>query len=191
MTGLLYVTGNPIKFQLANSICGPLGVPLERTSVDIHEIQAETGEPVAQDKAAKAFTLLQQPLLVSDDSWMIPGLKNFPGPYMKSMNDWFSPEDWLRLTTDLEDRRITLRQIVVYQDADGQQMFTMDIQGILLHEVRGTSPHPHATVTSFDGGKHSNAEYHEKGENAAKDHHNAWHDFAEWYARERATVRLS
>jgi len=61
---------------------------------------------------------------------------------MKSINDWFTPEDWLRLTSDLTDRTIILRQIVVYQDKHGQQLFSVDIPGMLLREAQGTSPYP-------------------------------------------------
>jgi XTP/dITP diphosphohydrolase len=185
MGKLLYVTGNNVKFRQAAFTCEPAGIDLEQTRLKIEEIQSETGEPVARDKATKAFAKLGQPLVTSDDNWMIPGLKNFPGPYMKSINDWFTPDDWLRLTRDLTDRRITLRQIVVYHDGDGQQLFSVDIPGILLKEARGKSPYAHATVTSFDDGKHSNAEYHERGESAAQNHHTPWHEFAEWYKREK------
>jgi XTP/dITP diphosphohydrolase len=181
MNDLIYVTGNAIKFRQAAITCEPFGISLQQTELDIVEIQAETGEPVARDKAQKAFALLQKPLVISDDSWMIPGLNNFPGPYMKSMNHWFTPEDWLRLTNTLEDRTITLRQIVVYQDANDQQLFTVDVPGILLHEIRGTSPFSQSTIVSLDGGKRSAAEFHEKGESAAAQHHNPWHEFAKWY----------
>jgi len=188
MKELLYVTGNNIKFRQASRVSEPFGITLQQAKVDVHEIQAETGEPIARDKAAKAFEILNKPLVVSDDNWMIPGLKNFPGPYMRYMNEWFSSEDWLRLTASLKDRRVILQQIVVYQDANGQRAFSVDISGILLYEIRGISPYPHATIMSFDGGKHSNAEYHEKGESASQHHHNVWRDFAEWYAKEHATA---
>jgi len=182
MQELLYVTGNPIKFHQAIVACEPAGISLQQTTLDIHEIQAETGEPVARDKATKAFAMLSKPVVVSDDSWMIPGLNNFPGPYMKSMNDWFSPEDWLRLTSTLTDRSIILRQIVVYQDEHGQQLFSVDIPGTLLREARGTSAYAHSAIVSFDDGKHSSAEYYERGESAAQHHHSPWHEFAKWYA---------
>lgn len=185
MKQITYVTGNATKFHQASVACQQAGIELQQTKLDIPEIQSETGEPVARDKAAKAFAILQQPLVVSDDSWMIPGLNNFPGPYMKSINDWFTVEDWLRLTAQLTDRSIILHQIVIYQDSEGQQLFTVDIPGILLREARGKSPFPHSTITSFDNGLHSNAEYHEKGESAAQYHHNPWHDFAAWYTQER------
>jgi non-canonical purine NTP pyrophosphatase (RdgB/HAM1 family) len=181
MKPILYVTGNVIKFRQAAATLKSFDITAEQASLDVPEIQAASGEPVARDKAVKTFAQLGKPLVVSDDSWIIPGLGGFPGPYMKYMNDWFTAEDWLRLTNTLEDRRIILRQIVVYQNADDQQLFTVDIPGILLHEIRGTTPFPQSAIVSFDGGKHSNAQYHEKGESAAAHHHNPWHEFAKWY----------
>lgn len=183
MKSLAYVTGNAFKFRQAAVTCKPFGVQLEQLELDIVEIQAETGEEIARDKATKAYAMLKKPLVVSDDSWMIPGLNNFPGPYMKQINEWFSVQDWLNLTRSLTDRSIILRQIVVYQDETEQFVFSVDIPGTLLTEARGTSPYPHTTITSFDGGKYTNAEYHEKGESAAAAHHNPWHEFAHWYGR--------
>jgi XTP/dITP diphosphohydrolase len=180
MKPILYVTGNAMKFRQAEKTLGTFSIPAEQAQLDIPEIQAPAGEPVARDKAAKAYAALARPLVVSDDSWIIPGLKGFPGPYMKYMNDWFTTEDWLRLTDKLDDRRITLRQIVVYQDADQQLVFSADIAGTLLHEARGTSPYPHSSLVTFDG-KQTNAEYHEKGESAAAHYPNPWHKFAQWY----------
>jgi inosine/xanthosine triphosphate pyrophosphatase family protein len=185
MRELLYVTGNAVKFLQAQTVCEPLGITLRQTGLKIHEIQAENGEPVACDKASKAFADLQKPLVISDDSWNIPGLKGFPGPYMSSINKWFTPRDWLRLTNDLADRTIILHQIVVYQDDKVQKVFAVDMPGILLHEARGKSPYAHSTITSLDGGKHSDAEYHERNESATPTHRTAWHEFADWYQEKR------
>jgi XTP/dITP diphosphohydrolase len=182
MNALAYVTGNSFKFSQAVVTCKPFGVSLDQVELDIPEIQAKTGEVVARDKAAKAYAELKKPLVVSDDSWMIPGLNNFPGPYMKHMSEWLTVQDWINLTQSLTDRSIILRQIVIYQDEAEQYIFSVDIPGILLTESRGTSPYPHTTLVSFDGGKHTNAEYHEKGESAAAHHHNPWHEFAQWYS---------
>lgn len=179
MEPLIYATGNPLKFRQASLTCESFGIALLQKKLDIPEIQAETGEPVARDKAMKAFALLERPLVVSDDSWMIPGLNNFPGPYMKYMNDWFSSEDWLRLTSTLSDRRIILRQIVAYQDADRQRTFALDIPGVLLPEPRGVSDYPHTTIVSFDNGRTSMAEHHERGESVVQQR-SPWHDFSEW-----------
>jgi len=130
----------------------------------------------------KAFAKLQKTVIISDDSWSIPALKGFPGAYMKSMNHWLSVEDWLRLTQPLEDRRIILQQVVVFQNAAVQKVFSCDIEGVLLAEPRGKSPSPHAHIVSFDGGKHSSAEFHERNESAAQHHRSVWDDVGKWYS---------
>lgn len=182
---LPYVTGNSVKFNLAQSMLRDFGVTLEQIKLDIPEMQAEEGEPVARNKATQAFELLQKPVIVSDDFWLIPGLNNFPGPYMKSMNAWFTAKDWLRLTDPLQDRRIILRQVAVYQDATQQKLFSVDVEGMLLHEIRGTSPYAHSSIISFDGGKTSSAETHERNhsESSVRNHHNVWHELGLWLTK--------
>jgi inosine/xanthosine triphosphate pyrophosphatase family protein len=179
---LIYATGNAIKFRQAHDACTTYGIQLDQTFLDIPEIQDDDGLVIAKDKAEKVFAELQQPVIISDDSWIVPGLQGFPGAYMKSVDHWLNEEDWLRLTLPLKDRRIILRQIVVYQDSEAQQTFTYDIEGLLLTEIRGKSPFPHSCITSFDGGKTSVGEFHERNEPAAQSLRHVWHDFAEWYS---------
>lgn len=181
MKRLCYATGNATKLLQAQKTCEPLGIELFQATVQIDEIQAASGESVALDKAAKTFAELKTPVVVSDDSWMIPGLNGFPGPYMKYMNEWLSSEDWLRLTNSLEDRRITLRQVVVYQDASQQKLFYVDIAGVLLDEIRGRADQTHDNITSFDGGQTSLGEHIEDKVSITADMPNVWHEFAEWF----------
>lgn len=186
MNNLLFVTGNDVKFRLAQDICSEFGIVMNQTALDIPEMQSEDGEPVARDKALRAYELLKQPLIVTDDTWVIPALNGFPGPYMKSMNTWFTAEDWLRLTKGLEDRTIILRQIAVYQDADQQKVFTCDIVGTMLSEIRGASKHPHNTIISFDNGEHSDAELHALGKSGAHNFQTVWHEVAAWLKTRQA-----
>lgn len=80
MKPLLFATGNNVKFRMATETCKRYGLELQQISLDLPEIQAHDGETVARDKALRVFEELQKPIIVSDDSWLIPGLKNFPGP---------------------------------------------------------------------------------------------------------------
>jgi inosine/xanthosine triphosphate pyrophosphatase family protein len=180
MKELVYATGNQIKFIHALAICDKTGLKLTQTKLDIEEIQAETGEPIARDKAE----VLDTPLVVSDESFMIPGLKGFPGPYMKYLNDWFTTDDWLRLTSSLTDRRVIKRQVVVYQDVHMQKLFALDTPALLLTEPRGESPYTYSTIISYDGGKTSSAEHHEQGKSATEHIYGPWHEFAAWYIQE-------
>jgi XTP/dITP diphosphohydrolase len=176
---LTFVTGNDIKFNLAQSICAPLGVTLGREQLEIEEIQSDQAEKIAQRKAAEAFKQLGQSLVVSDDSWLIPGLNNWPGPYMKYMNDWLTAEDFLRLTAPLTDRRVILRQVIAYDDGKQQKTFTVDVEGKLLSRIRGASKYPSLTIFSFDGDA-SDSEADDAGYLAIVKQHNAWRDLVTW-----------
>ncbi len=185
MKSLTFVTGNELKVRMAQAVLDDFKIKVEQKRLDITEIQADSGETVARDKAQKAFDILQQPLVVCDDSWLIPGLHGFPGPYMAAMQQWLTAEDWLRLTLPLADRRIILRQIAVYQDAEQQKCFAVDIEGLLLKEVRGDVTHnTHDPVISFDGGHHSAAEIHAAGRAAAAHHATTWHQLGAWLAEQ-------
>lgn len=182
MSPLTFATTNSQKFLIATTACAPFGVTLaQKPGLHIVEIQSESGEPVAAHKVHEAFSLLQCPVVVTDDTWIIPGLRGFPGPYMSSVNQWFTAKDWLRLTQTLIDRRVILRQIIAYEDAGEQQIFTADIEGVLLKEIRGTSAKANQPVFSMDGGITSIAEAFARGESAIAHRTTAWHEFAPWF----------
>jgi XTP/dITP diphosphohydrolase len=183
MNEIVFVTGSELKFKTATQICDPRLVKLVRQDLETVEIQSETGEPIAHHKANEAFQKLQKPIVITDDSWIIPGLNGFPGPYMKSMNDWFSAQDWLNLTRSLKDREIILHQILVYQDEHEQVTFSADLKGTLLTETRGESPYTHMTVVTMNGGKTSMAETLQSGGSDTKSMHTAWHEFNAWMER--------
>lgn len=177
---LIFVTTNEVKFKTAAEVMEQFGVQLEQAELELDELQAD-GEAIARHKAAQAFEKLGKPVVVTDDSWDIPGLNGFPGPYMKPMNQWLSGEDFLRLTETLTDRRIILRQHTVYQDADGQQYFVSDIVGTLLREVRGHNKYPSLTITSFANDGRSRAEALAAGQALiTPDMPSVWLQLAQW-----------
>ena len=175
-----FITSNDLKVLAAHEVCDAHHITFDRQATDFVEIQSDNGEAIARDKATQAYEKLKSPIVVTDDSWLIPGLRGFPGPYMKQVNDWFTPEDWLRLTRGLTDRRMILRQIIVYQDSDGQRVFTSDIESTLLTTSRSQSGHKHFSIISFDGGIHSAAEAVEAGHSAIQDKPNSWHELCAW-----------
>ena len=184
MSSVLYATSNPTKFRTANSVCSKEDVHLKQITIDIPEVQSNNPEEVARDKAHRAFEVIQQPLIISDDSWFIFGLNSFPGPLMKYIDETLTSKDWLRLTKDLEDRRVVVRQVIVFQDSpEHQQLFYTDVEGILLKEIRGNHNYSMMSLVSFDDGATSVAESlaKERSALAATDKRTSWHDFCQWY----------
>jgi XTP/dITP diphosphohydrolase len=179
-------TGNTLKFGIGKNVCAKYGIELVQAVVDIDEIQGEDPEKIVTRKAQDAYAALQKPVVVSDDSWAIPGLNGFPGAYMKSVNHWFTPEDFIHLTKSLQDRRVFLQQYLAYCDGTTTTVFNHDIPGTLLTEARGTSGDPAFKIVALAADKGlSIAEVYDAG----KEHEpgrfsrrkDAWHGFGEWY----------
>lgn len=182
MPPLIFVTGNAEKFEIAQAVCEPLGLRLVQRKLDIDEIQGEDSEVVIRDKVRRAYEIVQQPLVVSDDSWNIPGLNGFPGPYMKSMDHWFTPQDFLNLTRPLKDRRIILLQLLVYQDENRQHVFRQEHTATLLTEAKGSYGKPLQKVVAMPGDEGlSIAEAYDRGTvHADRDVAAGWRRLAAW-----------
>lgn len=187
MKSIYFATSNKEKIQIAQTVCAEADIPVQPVALDIDEIQGEDPEVIVRDKAKRAFKQLGMPVVVSDDTWDIPSLKGFPGAYMKSINYWFTPDDFLRLMNGVDDRKIILHQYLAYADGNVMEVFKNDIPGQIIEEARGNSeksPNMTIIVLNSDNGK-TIAEVFEQGEEAVvaryKNRPDVWHGFIEWY----------
>lgn len=183
MNTLAFCTGNFEKMENARKVGEKFGVSIEQTPLEIDEIQSEVPEKILLDKLHKAYRLLAKPLVVSDDSWEIPALGGFPGPYMKSINHWLSPEDYLRLTSTLQDRTINLVQRLGYTDGSVIKTFVQITKGELLKEIKGQYGSANHKVISLAGDNGlSIAEVYDAGANhSERGAAGVWVEFMEWY----------
>lgn len=185
---LNFATTNAEKLQIAVMKCREYGLELQQISTpDIPEIQGEDPRVIIEHKARSAYELSKAPIVVSDDSWNIPALNGFPGPYMKSINHWFDSEAFLRLMHSINDRRVYIQQYLAYADETTCIVFHADVPGIILTEVRGKNTKaPIMNVVALDDDKGmSIAEAFELGyadnpERYAK-RPDAWSALSEWY----------
>lgn len=180
---LNYVTGNQLKFLTARNNLQKHGIELEQKELEIPEIQAASTEQVALDKAARAFKLVKQPLLVSDHGWLVSALNGFPGPYMKYINTWFEPNDFLALMQNQQNREITLRQNLIYIDQDTTKSFTHDLKGYILREAKGSLGTNWDKVVCLTQDDKSIAESREESGKGSilLDEPEPWASFAKWY----------
>lgn len=187
MKPILFATGNSEKIAMAKNICDREKILIEPIKLEIDEIQGEDPEMIVRDKVIKAYEITKRPTIVSDDSWCIPALNGFPGAYMKSINEWFEPEDFLRLMHGIEDRRVVCQQYLAYMDGDLIKIFKNEIPGKFILEARGVnkkSPNMSVIVLDADNGK-TIAEVFEQGEDVVAERYrntrDVWHEFIEWY----------
>lgn len=187
METILFASTNEEKVLIAKTVCSSFGLLLGQLSLNIDEIQGEDPVLIVKDKSRRAFEEVNKAVVVSDDSWDIPALRGFPGPYMKSLNKWFKPDDFLRLMNGLNDRRIILHQFLAYNDAKEIKVFQNDIYGEIIEEARGhneKSPNMSVIVLDGDNGK-TISEVFEQGASAVSERYlrrpDVWHPFIKWY----------
>lgn len=185
MKGVIFSTGNAEKFITAKHVCDHYHIRLTQKNSDIVEIQEENSENIALDKASKAFALVNKPVVITDDSWAFSGLKGFPGAYMHSINEWFSPKDFLRLVLPLVDRKVVLTQYLVYQDRYDQKVFMWQTEGQLLKEIRGISEHPSHTIITLSGdnGLSIAEAFDQATDKSTRQSAKIWQDFAMWFKK--------
>jgi XTP/dITP diphosphohydrolase len=178
------------KFSIGQKMLQSFAIELEQIVVEIDEIQGEDTETIIRDKVAKAFAEIGKPVVVTDDSWTIPALGGFPGPYMKSINHWFTPDDFIRLTRDLDNRRVFLNQLVAYQDERETVVFRSDIAGMFVDEPRGTFGAACMKVITMDGDNGLTiSEVYDRGAEHATERigqlSDAWKELGKWYKASR------
>lgn len=183
MNEVIFLTGNETKFTNAETACEKHGVHLKQASLKIDEVQNIDPEYVITDKVKKAFEALKQPIVVSDDSWEIQGLNGFPGPYMKDMNQWFTPQNFADLTRSLKDRRIFLHSRLAYTDGKEIKLFLRTFEGYLLPEPKGVAGPPSQKIISLneDNGLSISEVYDQDLLNKDRDVHKTWDHFCKWY----------
>lgn len=176
---LNYVTSNKDKITVAKKYLSPLGIDIKEIEMDLEEIQSESGEEIIKRKAKQAFSLLKKPLIVSDHFWRIPALNGFPGAYMKYMNSWLSPQDFLNLMAPYKDRRVFLDEYIYYIDGKNEKLFKEEIEGKVLDNAQGSNEAASRSIVSLRKDGKSIAECWEKGLDPV-DNYIIWEKISNW-----------
>lgn len=176
---LTYITENKDKILLAKNGLDPLGITFQTIELDLIEIQSESIEEIARHKAIQAFEIIKEPLFVTDHGWSIPSLHGFPGPYMKYINRWFDPQDFLSLMSRHKDKTIINTDTLCYIDKHHVQIFTTQHKGRFISQVQGEGFSSNRVVTMTNDGK-SVAEHVQAGNNPFGDN-GFWKQFGKWY----------
>ncbi len=179
---LYYVTGNKNKIAIAQRYLSPLGISITPQALELEEIQSHDIEQIAIHKAKHAFGILQKPLFVNDHGWSFTALNGFPGAYMKYMNEWFTPEDFLHLMQGKENREAILTEVICYIDGHNLKTFSIQHKGEVLHEVQGKGLAA-TTVTTLSSDRQSIAKKLETNVTSVETY-TIWEEFAQWYKEE-------
>jgi XTP/dITP diphosphohydrolase len=134
------VTGNDDKWREAERILGGPSSPiiLERTKIDLPELQAATTVEVALEKAKAAFASLKRPLIIEDAGIELHALGTFPGPFIKFWEKLGGLASICRAMDGFTDRRVSAVCVLGLVDEQGNASVVEGrTEGTISKEPRG------------------------------------------------------
>lgn len=132
MKSLVFVTGNPHKFEVAKNSLRSMGYEAIQVNLDTPEIQSVDVVEVASYSAKWAADKLGKPVTLMDAGYYIEALNGFPGPFIKFINKWLSSDDLLRLMDGKTNRNIIMKFCLAYCESGKTPVtFLSEVRGII------------------------------------------------------------
>jgi non-canonical purine NTP pyrophosphatase (RdgB/HAM1 family) len=119
---LNYVTTNEYKFRNAQTYIEQVSggsVVLSQIDLETPEIQSESVTEISEHSALWAARELGAPVVAMDVSFAIEGLNGFPGPFIKYINNWLSPEDILSMLQRKKSKSAEFVDSITYATPNG------------------------------------------------------------------------
>lgn len=125
----VFITGNQHK---ADYLAQYLGRQIQHQKVDLEEIQSIDLKAIVEDKARRAYELVQKPVLIEDVSLRFMALGRLPGPLIRWFLEELGTEGLCRTLQPYEDKRAVAA--IAYGLFDGHRLHIFEAQ------VEGTVP---------------------------------------------------
>ncbi len=136
---LVFVTGNKRKFEEAREILGDVGIDIAWKNIDLKEIQADSLEEIAKEKAIDAYEKLREPCFVEDAGLFVKALNNFPGQYSKFVLNTIGYEGIIKLMKNEMDRTAEFRAVIAFTDGKEVKTFKGVVKGKIALKPSGES----------------------------------------------------
>lgn len=178
---VLYATTNKHKVAAATAALQSFGVTLQALPAeipDVHELQVDSQEAVARDKAHKYYAFLKKPLVVMDSGLFIEGLHGFPGIYTKYALETIGVEGLITLAKRIAHRTAYTERTIVFTDGTITKTFSYKCYGTILPEERGTDGRDYDFIFCVDATGKTLAEMTEADKADITGH--AWREFGTW-----------
>jgi non-canonical purine NTP pyrophosphatase (RdgB/HAM1 family) len=112
---LTIVTGNNKKYSQISWIINEV-TQTRQEKIDLEEIQTADLKEISTDKAMKAFSIVQWPVLVDDSGIVFDTYPWFPGALTKFLYEWVGMQWMRRMFQWVENRKADFQCVLSYMD---------------------------------------------------------------------------
>lgn len=134
MNSIVFVTGNPSKFQATQRY---ITFPLHKKSLDVTEIQSFDLKTIVTHKVIEAYSHIKKPVLVEDTSLQFNALGKLPGPYIKWFVEEIGNERLCTMLNNFSDRSAVVTVTYGFYDGIEVKTFSGSLTGEITTKPRG------------------------------------------------------
>lgn len=160
---MVFASTNRNKFREVQPILVQHGIDVEFAQTELTEIQSDSLEEIATDKAVSAYTQVRKPVIVEDDGLFISGLGGFPGQYSSYVFRTIGNAGILRLLSDKNDRSAFFASLIAFSDGKDVMIFEGRVAGKIA-EQKAKGGWGYDPIFVPDGATHTYAELQNKNE---------------------------
>lgn len=111
-----FASTNQNKYREVQSILSAHNISADFAQINLVEIQSDSLEEIATEKAKSAFLQVGRPVIVEDDGLFVDALGGFPGQYSSHAFKTIGNEGILKLLAGSADRSASFRSLIAFYD---------------------------------------------------------------------------
>jgi XTP/dITP diphosphohydrolase len=116
LRAVTFASTNQNKYREVQSILSSHGIVVDFAQVNLVEVQSDSLEEIAREKAKSAFAHVGRPVIVEDGGLFVDALKGFPGQYSSFVYKTIGNEGILKLLAGSAGRSASFRSLIAFYD---------------------------------------------------------------------------
>jgi XTP/dITP diphosphohydrolase len=181
MSTITFASTSQNKFLEVHSILSTRNISVDFSRTHLVEIQSDSLEEIAKEKAKTAFARVGRQVIVEDDGLFIDSLGGFPGQYSSFVFGTIGNDGILKLLAGADNRSAYFRSLIAFYDGIKLSISDGRVDGRISDRITkggwGYDPIfvPDGTDLTFAELKKSKNEYSHRKKALEK--------FAQWYLK--------
>lgn len=129
-----FASTNENKYREVRSILALRGIEVEFAKTELVEIQSDSLEAIAREKAESAYMQVSRPVIVEDDGLFIDGLRGFPGQYSSYIFKTIGNAGIVKLLSGMRERSASFVSLIAFSDGKATTIFEGKVNGAIAEK---------------------------------------------------------
>ncbi|HTH20993.1 MAG TPA: non-canonical purine NTP pyrophosphatase [Nitrososphaeraceae archaeon] len=131
MNQITFVSSNLSKFKEVYAFLTKFDIRVDFFRLEMREIQSDSLEEIAMEKAVSAYKVIKEKLIVEDTGLFIHALKDFPGSNSSFVLRTIGNLGILDLLSSKTDRSATFKTVIAFNNGESTRIFTGAVSGVI------------------------------------------------------------